>query len=486
MSAILSKSTALAALGLLAISATPAYANGLRIETGVLERVPATTTAHVTAKVSWHNSWRTDLNHDAVWVFAKLRPRPNAWRHAALVNIEAVRPSAPVSCAISADRVGAFCSPSGMHRGPLTFEIVLTLDLTRLPERDRSAANMGATVFGTEMVHVPDGAFSVGNPDARSVEYSALYKSNAAGTHDGPFRITSEASLRIAPEAGALYYVPKDRTYDGDQGGPLPSQFPKGTRAFYIMKYELLQGQYADFLNTIGPEYAFFRAIHAGPGYYAERGTIRLDGSRYVADRPDRPANWVSWDDGIAYADWAGLRPMTELEFAKASRGPGEPSGIDYAWGTSSKARLLRRVGPDGDLMQQGEADESRLTVENREVFGASYYWVMDLAGSVWEKVVSIGHPKGRAFRGTHGDGELRAYGVATNEDWPSGDHDGGGYGYRGGGNYEYARDQSRPDTPLSLNPHSPVDWRSYAAWGGAPRSVGYGFRAVRTADPAR
>jgi hypothetical protein len=94
---------------------------------------------------------------------------------------------------------------------------------------------------------------------------------------------------------------------------------------------------------------------------------------------------------------------------------------------------------------------------------------------------VSAGHARGRAFRGTHGDGQLGPYGVATNEDWPSGDHDGGGYGYRGGGYYERAAEQQRPDR--EFNPFSPVEWRSFGAWGGAPRSVGYGFRAVRTAD---
>jgi hypothetical protein len=133
--------------------------------------------------------------------------------------------------------------------------------------------------------------------------------------------------------------------------------------------------------------------------------------------------------------------------------------------------------------VRTGDADEARLADGTRDVLGASYYWVMDLAGSVWERVVSAGHPKGRAFLGTHGDGTLRAYGMATNEDWPSGDHDGGGYGYKGGGHYELAREIGRVNEPLALNPYSPIDWRNYAAWGGAPRSVGYGFRAVRTAE---
>jgi hypothetical protein len=131
--------------------------------------------------------------------------------------------------------------------------------------------------------------------------------------------------------------------------------------------------------------------------------------------------------------------------------------------------------------MQTGDAAESRLTDATRDQLGASYYWVMDLAGSVWERVVSAGHPRGRAFRGTHGDGQLSGYGIASNADWPSGDHDGGGYGYRGGGYYERAVEQRQSDR--EFNPYSPVAWRSFGAWGGGPRSVAYGFRAVRTAD---
>ena len=34
-----------------------------------------------------------------------------------------------------------------------------------------------------------------------------------------------------------------------------------------------------------------------------------------------------------------------------------------------------------------------------------------------------------------------------------------------------------------AFNPYSPTAWRSYGSWGGAPRSIAYGFRAVRTTD---
>ena len=103
--------------------------------------------------------------------------------------------------------------------------------------------------------------------------------------------------------------------------------------------------------------------------------------------------------------------------------------------------------------------------------------WVMDLAGSVWERVVTIGDPVGRAFKGTHGDGRLSNYGFATNQDWPKGNLETGGYGYRGGGFYEYIIQMS------DYNPYSPIAYRPYGSWSGGDRSKAYSNRYARTAD---
>ena len=117
------------------------------------------------------------------------------------------------------------------------------------------------------------------------------------------------------------------------------------------------------------------------------------------------------------------------------------------------------------------------LNDENRELFGASYYWVYDLNGSMWEKVITVGDPVGRAFVGNHGDGTISYYGFADVDGWPSGYRDSeGGYGYRGGGFYGY-------NAVSITNPYPPIAFRPYAAWSAGPRNSAYGFRAARTAD---
>ena len=462
-----------------------AGANGLSIKGVQVTRSPAAPAAQVRATVAWRNAWRTPRNHDAAWLFVKVRAANGPWRHA-LVTAAAVDPDrASVASAarrpepafsIPGDRVGVFCAPAQPHRGDVEWPVALTVDLSGGAPLPPDTA-LEARVYGVEMVYIPEGPFTLGDPDPAAVDFAAFYRSDASGQPAGLFEVRSEAAFPVGASTGALYYKVREPQYQGDRQGPVPAPFPKGFRAFYMMKYELLQGQYADFLNTLSGQATYVRAIHGGRDYYDARGTIRLVDGQYVAASPGRPANHVTWEDSLAFADWAGLRPMTELEFTKAARGPSPPIAHEYPWGTATKDLLTRVMQPNDDLAAAGDADESRLSDDTRPVLGASYYWVMDLAGSVWERAVTIGHALGRSFRGSHGDGRLNVYGSATNADWPRGDEDTGGYGYRGGGFYE----QGMREGPF--NPYSPIAYRQYGSWGGAPRSIAYGFRAVRTQE---
>jgi beta-lactamase class A/formylglycine-generating enzyme required for sulfatase activity len=449
-------------------------ANELRIgaPTVATAKTGETTTRIVTVDVAWRNGWRTARNHDAVWLFVKTAQAGGGLRHVRLAPAGHRVTSLgrmPGELIVPDDRVGAFVVPAASHRGDVQWRIELVLE-----RQDDGPGEV--RVFGLEMVQVPEGRFTLGDPEPVAPEFSAVYRSDNRGEPAGLFQVNSEDAIRVGPFDGALFYRTKFPQYEGDRIGPIPAAFPKGVKAFYAMKYEITQGNYADFLNALPSDATAFRAIHGGRAYTEGRGTIRLEGKTYIAGVPHRPANWISWDDGLAFADWAGLRPMTEFEFTKAARGPGTPIAHEFPWGTGSAERLKRVMGPNDDLVTTGDADEATLTDDTRDVLGASFYWVMDLAGSVWERVITFGHPRGRAFRGSHGDGILGGGGMATNEDWPLGDYDAGGYGYRGGGYYE------RSMATREFNPYSPIAYRRYGSWGGGPRSIAYGFRAVRTA----
>lgn len=433
------------------------------------------------ATVSWQHAWHNDKNHDAAWIFVRVQFSDGTTRPirmgAGTPRAIATPGSSSVAPAFSipSDSAGFFVYPGPEHNGPVQWTISFPLTAASIGRTNPASSNLSWAIHGIEMVYIPEGPFYVGDTSPEAKSYSAFFRSDADGQPAGLMHITSETAIPVGPNAGSLYYAA--RNYRGDAEGPIPATFPKGHRAFYMMKYELTQGQYATFLNSLGDAATAFRAGMAGRGYYANRGAIWLEDGRYVAESPDRPANFISWNDAMAFTDWAGLRPFTELEFTKAARGPEGPVGNDFPWGTASKDMLARHVNEAGDFAFHEGIELLDMTDENRAVYGASYYWVMDLAGGVWERMVTVGHPTGRAFTGTHGDGVLAGYGNATNEDWPKGYEGEEGFGFRGGGYYGVGLRHT------DFNPHSPVAFRPFGSWAGNTRHRAYGYRAARTAE---
>lgn len=433
--------------------------------------------ASVILDISWKNAWKNAKNHDAVWLFFK----PNGGYdhlyvakqgHRILQNRITTCPQPTFK--VPEGGVGLFILLDQTYRGDVDMKVQILL-APKEQGKDTRMFKGNFSAQGLEMVYIPEGPFTLGTPDTSGIKKAAFYRSDANGEPKGLIRISSEKAIEVGPKNNALYYWSRREIYNGDQKGPVPAAFPKGHRGFYVMKYEINQGQYAAFLNALPKGWTYKRSPIGGQDYHKSRGGIWLKEGKYVAESPQRPMNFISFTDGLAYADWAGLRPITELEYTKAARGPGEPTSGEFVWGTNTYDRLERYMKDDELVLDHGW-DESQLTDETRAVFGASYYWVMDLSGSVWEKVITIGNEIGRQFEGTHGDGIL-SFGEATNEDWPKSDDEVGGFGYRGGGYYT-------PDTEYSnFNPHSPIGYRFYGSWSGGPRSIAYGFRAGRTAE---
>ncbi len=310
------------------------------------------------------------------------------------------------------------------------------------------------------------------------------------------------------------------------------ASWPNGFSAFYMMKYEISQEQYKDFLNCLTYDQQDTRTAtspdalagtgalsstnanrngldiqtpgvaSSTPALYANNLVSNTNFNESV-DGQNIACNRLSWMDGAAYADWAALRPMTELEFEKTCRGNRGPVADEFAWGTTSiagSAYTLANAGAENEgiannyatTMSVGNAIHSATdgaingplrvgifagntnnTMDNRVRSGAGFYGVMELSGNLWERPVTIGNATGRSFTGTLGDGLLSAGGNATNSDWPgevSGEVTGAsGSGFRGGGWFDFL-------------PTARVSDRVNAFSGNNDRFPNFGFRCVRPA----
>jgi formylglycine-generating enzyme required for sulfatase activity len=255
------------------------------------------------------------------------------------------------------------------------------------------------------------------------------------------------------------------------------------------MKYEVSQQQYVDFLNTLTQTQANARKYTGSDYRYAITGSAV---GTYTTTLPNVACNYLSWADGAAYADWSGLRPMTELEFEKACRGDRPAVSGEYAWGTAGIAGSAYTLSNAG-VSNEGIATNYSTTLGNavysitkvsgnngpvrvgifaangsnsgQVSVGASYWGIMELSGNLWERPVTIDNEKGRAFTGTHGDGLLTSSGDANAATWP--DTDANGAGWRGG-----AWDYSASNLQVSD--------RNNAGFSFADRDPYLGFRAVR------
>lgn len=452
-------------------------------------------------ELSWPRGWRDAAdsprgNRDGLWIFAKARHADGLWRHLPLL---AASPAAGYVAETAADRLGTLLQRAAAGEG----DARAVVSLGWLADQGIAVVR----VFAWPMVLVPEGAFEVGDG----------HPGTPGRLHDGadaalPFRVGA-GPLELAPRAGSLWADAQPwplpsralgpSPWDGAVG-PLPAAFPTGFRAFWIQRHELTQGQYADFLGTLTPAQARARApseqdFAAGgrtrPDNY--RYTLERRGEQWVSAQPRWSMNWLNWEDGIAVADWAGLRPMSELEFEKAARGPLTAVPGEYAWGTTRIVAIRGFEGVDGSGGERALPPDANTSWSpspqdrpllgpyaaaalagraTREGRGESFWGVSDLSGNLVEMAITVGLAAGRAFVPRHGNGELGADGAADVPGWPrmtarQGAFGAFGYGYRGGDFYN-------PETDLRTSS------RNVANFGGTRRLFGLGFRAVRSSAP--
>ena len=480
-------------------------ANNLQISNVKLTgRDTSLQTLQVAFDLSWENSWRTSHgpgNWDAVWIFLKFRKAGQHWEHATLNYVDGSGAAdghlAPPSVAIEtpADGKGAFIYRAVDGFGSNDWS-GLELRWNYGQDGVSNGDHITLDVYGIEMVHVPKGTFKAGGGFGN--EAGKLFQWMGPLQFNLGYEIASEGIIPVGQNNGYLYYLSNPIHDSGDQGGPIPASFPKGFAAFYCMKYEVSQSQWIAFFNALTTLQRDSNDLtdldHRGPNPI-DRNTIEWEsnGGAYTGNQ-FTPVTFPLWDDVLAYLDWSALRPMTELEFVKACRGPLPPVSNGYAWGTNA----IIDTDFTYDLLNENEEDEllvnhaadignanwinsaifedgpyrcgifaASSSQPTREDVGASYYGIMELSGNISEMCVTIGTPEGRAFQGLHGDGALTIGGNANVNGWPPGTGEGGGLF---GGSW------------FSLGEELRINDRRAATIG----NVGYfndvGFRGVRTA----
>jgi formylglycine-generating enzyme required for sulfatase activity len=411
-------------------------------------------------------------------VFVKFRKNGGDWAHASLNNaghssgsgtaatIDVGYPDTSSAFNIATNPgVGVFIYRSGDGTG--TFSLTgASLSWNYSQDGVSGSDAVELRLFAIEMVNIPQGTFFAGD----NATSTASFKQGSSDSD--PWYIGSEAAITTANAAGTgtglaetaaeHYYVSNSQTGEDATGAvfTIPAAFPKGYQAYYMMKGEISQGQWVAFFNTLTATQKSTRDITSGSGKNTDNLTLRNNVSWLGSGDATLPdggggatysgvaMNYLSWTDLTAYLDWSGLRPMSELEFERAGRGPYRAVSGEYAWGSASltSASSINNAGTTGEAPGaaancvsnaaggiQGPMRVGAMAAgdASRVPSGAGYYGTIDHSGNLWEQTVMVGNSTGRSFEGRyHGNGTLNGDGTRNVTTWPGWT----GAGRRGGG----------------------------------------------------
>ncbi len=415
--------------------------------------------------LSWENSWRTSStgNYDGAWVFFKFKDNDGTWRHLNFTGINNQMPagaSYEMGNNAGLNGVGMFIFRSANGFGNATVTGIKA-GITSYP------GTFEVKGFAIEMVYIPTGNFWLGDGVSDGSRFTEGISSNA-------YEVTGNGNTLIMGSASGNLYDQQAGAFSGNIAG-----YPTGYEAFWMMKYELSQGAYRDFLNTLTYDQQATRFAVSGriPSQinacltcdFANniqqingRLEIKTAGSSFPTKIPavvgcdldndniyDEPSDgewqamsFISWPDAAAYLDWAGLRPMTEMEYEKVARGPLVPVPNEYVWGNTTIATNSYTISNNGNNNQQvtnapagvGNAlylapTPASLTnfrggifasaASTRTSAGAGYYGAMEMAGNLGEFAVFTWNAAGRSYSGKKGDGILDDAGNANENKWP-------------------------------------------------------------------
>ena len=423
--------------------------------------------------LSWANGWRVSTgqnNYDGVWIFFKYRVAGGDWKH---LTMTGTNNAIPIHNFTVYQNTGTIKTGAIIH-GTSNFQGTVNLTDVELGVSDIAGFGIDIRGYAIEMVFIPQcGNCIIGDGDGSIESINAFHiTGNTSGAIGSVFGVDANSNDDASLESGLAITA---------AGIPGNAAFTTG-QAFWSMKYEVSQGAYRDFLNSLNLAQQTIRTDNASSsligteafingnlvGNYIHISTPSTQGAAAIygldaqgnnifdeaADGEWVACNFLSWMDLAAYLDWAGLAPMSEIGFERICRGANPSASGEYAWGTTAIFASEYTITGESTAAELASNSSSILGnanyfsttpfeinqfinvrvddgplrngifatgSSNRVTSGAAFYGVMEMSGNLSEPCVTVGNLAGRGFTSVNGNGVLSVNGNANTSNWPCG-----------------------------------------------------------------
>jgi formylglycine-generating enzyme required for sulfatase activity len=251
------------------------------------------------------------------------------------------------------------CSPSSDDRSATDAALLATQRYEA--KKPAGKAESPEPLIGTEsqvFVTVPEGSFAMGSEDSaypadgegpvRQVSLSAFKISATAVTNTCFAEFVSATGwITEAEQQGSSFVF----------GGLLPDDFPPTQGVAAAPWWRLVEG--ADWRHPEGPQST-------------------------VAQRMDHPVVQVTWEDAVAYCEWADARLPTEAEWERAARGG--LTGKRYPWGDQREPEGEHRMNVfQGEFPGNNTAEDGFPGTAPADAYKPNGLGLFNTCGNVWE-----------------------------------------------------------------------------------------------------